>query len=70
MMIFRLLDEADCHLLQVPEHEVEHAVSIYTLFFMPHCPRSLYNAVLRENWTSQQLQQVLILGTTCLQSKK
>eukprot|EP00871_Galdieria_phlegrea_P004562 jgi/Galph1/5106/GphlegSOOS_G3777.1 len=35
-----------------------------TLFFMPHCGRSLYNAVLEANWKPFWLRYVVIIGNS------
>jgi hypothetical protein len=35
-----------------------------TLFFMPHCPRFLYHNLLVENWASDRMANVLILGNS------
>ncbi|GJQ10359.1 hypothetical protein GpartN1_g2150.t1 [Galdieria partita] len=43
------------------EREVE---DFCRMFFMPHCGRSLYNIVLKENWTRNRLHQVIILGNS------
>lgn len=36
----------------------------YTLFWMPHCPRELYSAVLRSNWAPHMLSRVIIIGNS------
>ena len=33
-----------------------------TLFFMPRCPTDLFNNVLSANWTSANLNKIIILG--------
>lgn len=33
-----------------------------TLVYMPHCPRELYEALLRANWDRQQLQTLVLCG--------
>mmetsp|Transcript_15813 Transcript_15813/g.64604 ORF Transcript_15813/g.64604 Transcript_15813/m.64604 type:complete len:206 (-) Transcript_15813:2320-2937(-) len=38
------------------------SASTPTLFFMPHCPRQLYNNVLQSNWKATQLSNVMIIG--------
>jgi len=35
-----------------------------TLFFMPHCPLVLYENVLEANWTSVNLNKIIILGNS------
>jgi len=35
-----------------------------TVFFMPHCPRALYNNVLLENWSGESLLDILIIGNS------
>jgi hypothetical protein len=34
------------------------------LFFMPHCPIALYENVLEANWTSLNLNKIIILGNS------
>lgn len=36
----------------------------YTLFWMPHCARELYSAVLRSNWAPRMLSRVIIIGNS------
>jgi hypothetical protein len=35
-----------------------------TLFFMPHCPRFLYHNLLVENWTSEKMADLLLIGNS------
>jgi hypothetical protein len=37
---------------------------IPTLFYMPHCPKSLYNNLLYSNWSPDCLQSIIILGNS------
>jgi hypothetical protein len=49
----------------LPVNEVGlRAVSMHTLFFMPHCGRRLYSNVLRANWGAQGLGNLLIVGNS------
>jgi len=36
----------------------------FIVFFMPHCGRSLYNTVLKENWSRSRMSKVVILGNS------
>jgi len=33
-----------------------------TILFMPHCDRNLYENILRENWTKDRLQNMLLIA--------
>jgi hypothetical protein len=35
-----------------------------TLFYMPHCPKSLYNNILYSNWCMSGLQSIVLLGNS------
>ncbi len=37
---------------------------IPTLFYMPHCPKSLYNNLLYSNWSPSRLQNIILLGNS------
>ena len=38
--------------------------SVYTIFYMPHCCRSLYANLLISNWDSSQLSNITIIGNS------
>eukprot|EP00040_Diaphanoeca_grandis_P006696 m.38370 g.38370 ORF g.38370 m.38370 type:complete len:273 (+) comp17900_c0_seq1:243-1061(+) len=42
----------------------QHVIDGKTLFYMPHCPRALYNNVIWANWNVSSLQQIIILGNS------
>lgn len=44
--------------------EGKRAVSHRTLFFMPHCPKALYNNVLWANWDRDRLAHAVLLGNS------
>ncbi|KAI9145248.1 hypothetical protein BKA69DRAFT_1050253 [Paraphysoderma sedebokerense] len=35
-----------------------------TLFFMPHCPKALYNNLVVSNWTRESLEKIVIIGNS------
>ena len=35
-----------------------------TLFYMPHCGKSLYNNILKSNWNEEDLKRTIILGNS------
>lgn len=35
-----------------------------TLVYMPHCPKELYEALLRANWNENRLRQCILVGNT------
>jgi uncharacterized protein YejL (UPF0352 family) len=35
-----------------------------TVFWMPHCPKELYAAVLRANWSPTSLSRIIIIGNS------
>ncbi|WFD31056.1 hypothetical protein MSPP1_002087 [Malassezia sp. CBS 17886] len=39
-----------------------YAVDAPTFVYMPRCPKELYEALLRANWTSEQLPRLLLCG--------
>eukprot|EP01061_Rhynchopus_euleeides_P009903 TRINITY_DN19226_c0_g1_i1.p1 TRINITY_DN19226_c0_g1~~TRINITY_DN19226_c0_g1_i1.p1 ORF type:complete len:209 (+),score=70.69 TRINITY_DN19226_c0_g1_i1:91-627(+) len=44
--------------------EGKDAIASPTLMFMPHCSRSLYANLLRENWSPDALAQLVVFGNT------
>lgn len=48
----------------------KRAASAKTVFFMPHCGRTLYQNVLASNWgeQQQQLRDIAIIGNRCVMS--
>ncbi len=38
--------------------------NLYTICFMPHCPRALYNNVLSANWSKEQLSRLIFIGNS------
>ncbi|CAG8590354.1 2186_t:CDS:2 [Paraglomus brasilianum] len=40
----------------------QRVISQPTLFFMPHCPLSLYDNVLSANWEKHRLEQLIMIG--------
>lgn len=40
----------------------DHAAEAPTIFFMPHCDMTLYESVLKANWTLQRLGNMLLIG--------
>ncbi|KAM0792224.1 hypothetical protein ACM66B_004920 [Microbotryomycetes sp. NB124-2] len=42
------------------EHDLE--LSVTTLLFMPHCPRSLYELLLKKNWSRDKLRKIILLA--------
>ncbi|KAJ1634813.1 hypothetical protein T492DRAFT_970878 [Pavlovales sp. CCMP2436] len=68
-----ILSDADREILSAlglaytrSELEVDHAVrGVRTLFYMPHCDRQLYEAVLDANWPpTSELERVWVLGNS------
>jgi hypothetical protein len=57
----RAICELNCTYLFVNE-EGRRTVDRPTLFFMPHCPVNLFENVLQANWTSANLNKIIILG--------
>lgn len=39
-------------------------VEDYTLFYMPHCGRAMYNNILWANWSPEQLSKVALIGNS------
>ena len=44
--------------------EGKRKVMLPTLFFMPHCPKELYNNLLWANWSPECLSNVILLGNS------
>lgn len=60
-----LLSQAGCRLLGAAEAAAAHAVDDCALLVvMPHCPRELYEAVLRANWRAVALRRLYLLGNS------
>lgn len=38
--------------------------NLTTLFFMPHCPKALYNNLLYANWSNDRLNRLIIFGNS------
>lgn len=51
---------------QVPQHNKagRHHVSKRSVFYMPHCPRALYDNLLLENWNEASLGNLMIIGNS------
>lgn len=41
-----------------------HPVSSPTLFFLPHCPESLYSNLLKANWNPKTLSFITVIGNS------
>ena len=59
----RSINQLDCTCLSVNE-QGRRTVDRPTLFCMPHCPIALYENVLEANWTSLNLNKIIILGNS------
>ena len=59
----------DCTFLPVNEYG-RRTVDRPTLFFLPHCPAALVNNILSANWTTANLNRILILGDSFSAIKK
>lgn len=44
----------------VTQHDL--LFDVPTLVYMPHCPRSLFDDLLRKNWSVEALKRLVILG--------
>ncbi|KAI5479327.1 SRR1 family protein [Pseudohyphozyma bogoriensis] len=44
----------------------EHSLDFdgVTFLYMPHCPRSLFEALLKKNWTAERISKLVIFGNT------
>ncbi|KAM0756318.1 hypothetical protein T439DRAFT_26445 [Meredithblackwellia eburnea MCA 4105] len=52
---------AECN-FEVLRSEHDFNFKETTLLFMPHCPRSLFEELLRKNWNPSHLSRLIILG--------
>ncbi|KAI9114483.1 hypothetical protein K1719_014711 [Acacia pycnantha] len=59
----QILEALGCSVLQYNEYGKRKALKP-TMFFMPHCPVTLYDNLLQENWKSSLLSNVVILGNS------
>jgi len=56
----QLLRNLEFHCLT--HNKTEYTLINPTILFMPHCDRNLYENVLRANWTSERLQNILFIA--------
>ncbi|XP_053206999.1 SRR1-like protein [Panonychus citri] len=59
----KFLIENGFNLIDVNEKGAK-SVTTRTLFFMPHCPLPMYNNLLWANWLPNNLNQIVLLGTS------
>ncbi|KAK9719973.1 hypothetical protein K7432_004456 [Basidiobolus ranarum] len=56
-----VLQHYDIELIKVNE-QAKRKVTALTLFYMPHCGKTLYNNVLASNWSREDIKNVLLVG--------
>lgn len=60
-------DEVTKHLINVLTNglqEAKRVVNQWTLFFMPHCDKKLYNNLLQVNWKAENLKNIILFGNS------
>lgn len=51
----------------IPTNECgQRSVAARTVFFMPHCPRTLYENALASNWSVDALSDIVVVGNRCV----
>ena len=45
-----------------PQQQAKYPLLKPTILFMPHCDRNLYENILRENWSKDRLQNMLLIA--------